>query len=413
MMKALIWHGPSNVSVETVNEPTIQAADDIIVKVTASAICGADIALYRGKIPGVARGDIPGHECMGEVVAAGPDVTRVKIGDRVVVPAIVACGQCEFCQHGEFASCETTNTGRGAISGHSQQPPGAGVLGLGHEFGGFAGAHAEYIRVPKGNAGPLPVPFTQPDDRLLPLAITLPAAWQAVVNSGIKAGQTLAIFGAGPVGLLAAASARYLGVESIIMIDRHADRLALAVEHYAVIPVDFSAPGDTAQAILEHTRANRGVDAAIDAVGLDASGSLTDTLLATFNLENGSGKVLRDAIASLRHGGTLSVAGIYIGSLSHFPFGDLFAKGITLRGGLAHVQAWMPELLRLIENGALRPEIAISHHLPLEQAPQGYQMMDSRETGCRKVVLLPHSAVPVESPLASESIWNGKVTPAI
>ncbi|MFK7700468.1 zinc-dependent alcohol dehydrogenase [Pseudomonas caspiana] len=388
-MRALTYHGANDVRVDTVPDPVIQEVDDILLKVTATAICGSDLHLYRGKIPATESGDIFGHEFMGIVEEVGSQVTTVKPGDRVVIPFVIACGSCFFCQLDQFAACETTNTGRGAILNKKSIPPGAALFGFSHLYGGIPGGQAEYVRVPKGNTGPFKVPGTLSDDKVLFLSDILPTAWQAVLNSGVGQGSSLAIYGAGPVGLLSAACARMLGVEKIFMVDHHAYRLAYAQSTYGVIPINFDEDDDPADTIIKQTRGMRGVDGVIDAVGFEAKGSTTETILATLKLEGSSGKALRQCIAAVRRGGVVSVPGVYAGFIHGFLFGDAFDKGLTFKMGQTHVQRYLPELLEHIESGALAPEAIITHRLSLEDAAEGYKLFDKKQEDCRKVILVP------------------------
>ncbi|WP_095098424.1 zinc-dependent alcohol dehydrogenase [Pseudomonas sp. Irchel 3A5] len=388
-MRALTYHGSNDVRVDTVPDPVIQEVDDILLKVTATAICGSDLHLYRGKIPATESGDIFGHEFMGIVEEVGSQVTTVKPGDRVVIPFVIACGSCFFCQLDQFAACETTNTGRGAILNKKSIPPGAALFGFSHLYGGIPGGQAEYVRVPKGNTGPFKVPGTLSDDKVLFLSDILPTAWQAVLNSGVGQGSSLAIYGAGPVGLLSAACARMLGVEKIFMVDHHAYRLAYAQSTYGVIPINFDEDDDPADTIIKQTRGMRGVDGVIDAVGFEAKGSTTETILATLKLEGSSGKALRQCIAAVRRGGVVSVPGVYAGFIHGFLFGDAFDKGLTFKMGQTHVQRYLPELLEHIESGALAPEAIITHRMSLEDAAEGYKIFDKKQDDCRKVILVP------------------------
>jgi threonine dehydrogenase-like Zn-dependent dehydrogenase len=392
-MRALTYHGANDVRVDTVPDPVIQEADDIVLKVTATAICGSDLHLYRGKIPQTESGDIFGHEFMGIVEDVGSAVTAVKPGDRVVIPFVIACGSCFFCALDQFAACETTNTGRGAILNKKSIPPGAALFGFSHLYGGIPGGQAEYVRVPKGNTGPFKVPGTLSDDKVLFLSDILPTAWQAVLNAGVGKGSSLAIYGAGPVGLLSAACARMLGVEKIFMVDHHAYRLSYAQATYGVIPINFDEDDDPADTIIRQTTGMRGVDGVIDAVGFEAKGSTTETVLTTLKLEGSSGKALRQCIAAVRRGGVVSVPGVYAGFIHGFLFGDAFDKGLTFKMGQTHVQRYLPELLEHIESGALNPEAIISHKMSLEQAVEGYKMFDKKQDDCRKVILVPGAAV--------------------
>lgn len=388
-MQALTYHGSHDVRVERVPDPVIEQPDDIILRVTATAICGSDLHLYRGKIPQVKDGDIFGHEFMGVVEEVGPQVTAVSKGDRVIVPFVIACGDCFFCQMDLHAACETTNPGRGAILNKKQIPPGAALFGYSHLYGGVPGGQAELVRVPKANAGPFKVPDVLDDEQVLFLTDILPTGYQAAVNAGVRPGSRVAIYGAGPVGLMSAACARMLGAEQIFMVDHHDYRLTYAQQTYGVIPINFDVVDDPASAIIEQTPGHRGVDAVIDAVGFEAKGSLTETVLTTLKLEASSGVALRQCIAAVRRGGTVSVPGVYAGFIHGFLFGDAFDKGLTFKMGQTHVHPLLPTLLEHIQRGDLNPEIIISHRMPLAEAAEGYRLFDSRRDQCRKVILRP------------------------
>jgi threonine dehydrogenase-like Zn-dependent dehydrogenase len=387
-MRALTYQGSHDVRVETVPDPILQEKDDVILKITATAICGSDLHMYRGKIPAMKGGDILGHEFMGEVVEAGPGVTKLQKGDRVVVPFVIACGSCFFCDMDLYSACETTNPDRGSIMNKKSLRSGAALFGFSHLYGGVPGGQAEYVRVPKANVGPIKIPTNLADEQVLFLSDILPTGYQAVVNTGVGKGGSLAIFGAGPVGQMAAASARMLGIEKIFMVDHHKFRLDFATKTYGVIPLNFD-DVDAAEFIIEATD-GRGVDGVVDAVGFEAKGSAVETVLTDLKLEGSSGKALRQCIAAVRRGGTVSVPGLYAGFIHGFLFGDVFEKGIGFKTGQTHVQKYMPELLKAIEEGKLHPNAIISHRMSLEQAAEGYKMFDKKEDDCRKVVLTPH-----------------------
>ena len=391
-MKALTFHGAKDVRVETVADPVLVDSDDIILRVTATAICGSDLHIYRGKIPMMQNGDILGHEFMGVVEDVGAAVVKVKRGDRVVIPFTISCGDCFFCKRTLFAACETTNTGRGAIMNKKHTRAGAALFGYSHLYGGVAGGQAELVRVPKGNVGPLVIPRTSlSDEKVLFLSDILPTGYQAAVNAEIRQGSTVAVFGAGPVGLMAAASARMLGAERIFMVDHHAYRLAFAAATYGVETINFDEVDDPAELIIDRTD-DRGVDATIDAVGFEAKGSTLETVLTTLKLEGSSGKSLRQAMAATRRGGIVSVPGVYAGFIHGFLFGDAFEKGLTFKSGQTHAQRFMPDLLERIDRGDLNPEVIISHRLPLEDAARGYSIFNEKQEDCRKVVLVPGRA---------------------
>lgn len=386
-MRALVYHSAHDVKVDTVADPVIQKPDDIIIQITATAICGSDLHLYRGKVPGMKEGDIMGHEFMGTVVEAGPAVTKLQKGDRVVVPFVIACGSCFFCDMNLYSACETTNPDRGTIMNKKSLRPGAALFGFSHMYGGVPGGQAEYVRVPNANVGPIKIPDTLADEKVLFLSDILPTGYQAVLNAGIGQGSTLAIYGAGPVGQMAAATARMLGAEKIFMVDHHAYRLEFAKQAYGVIPVNFD-DVDAAEFIIENTN-YRGVDGVVDAVGFEAKGSAVETTLATLKLEGSSGAALRQCIAAVRRGGMVSVPGVYAGFIHGFLLGDVFEKGIGIKAGQTHVQKHMPELLSFIEEGRLSPDILISHRMKLADAADGYKMFDKKQDNCRKIVLTP------------------------
>jgi len=386
-MRALVYHAAHEVKVDTVPDPILQEADDVIIRITATAICGSDLHLYHGKVPGLIAGDILGHEFMGEVVDTGSGVTSLERGDRVVVPFVIACGRCHFCELQLYAACETTNPDRGTLMNKKSLRPGAAMFGYTHFYGGVPGGQAEYARVPKANVGPIKIPEALTDEQVLFLSDILPTGYQAVLNAGVGPGGSVAIYGAGPVGQMAAACARMLGAETIFMVDRHDYRLEYARAAYGAVPVNFDRL-DAAEVIVSQT-SNRGVDAVIDAVGFEAEGSALETALTSLKLEGSSGAALRQCIAAVRRGGTVSVPGVYAGFIHGFLFGDAFEKGITIRAGQTHVQRHMPLLLERIWEGKLQPQDIISHRLPLEQAAEGYRLFDKKEQGCRKVILRP------------------------
>jgi threonine dehydrogenase-like Zn-dependent dehydrogenase len=386
-MRALVYHSAHDVKVDTVPDPVIQEPDDIIIQITATAICGSDLHLYRGKVPGMKSGDIMGHEFMGVVVEVGPAVTKLQKGDRVVVPFVIACGSCFFCDMNLYSACETTNPDRGTIMNKKHIRSGAALFGFSHMYGGVPGGQAEYVRVPKANVGPIKIPNNLEDEKVLFLSDILPTGYQAVLNAGVGQGSSLAIFGAGPVGQMAAASARMLGVEKIFMVDHHPYRLNFARETYGVIPVNFDEV-DPGEFIIENTNL-RGVDGVVDAVGFEAKGSTVETTLTMLKMEGSSGEALRQCISAVRRGGTVSVPGVYAGFIHGFLFGDVFEKGVSFKTGQTHVQRFMPELLQAIEEGKLNPEVIISHRMSLAQAADGYKMFDKKEDNCRKIVLRP------------------------
>ena len=393
-MKALTYHSAYNVQVDDVPDPFLQQPDDIVLRVTATAICGSDLHLYRGKVPGLDSGDILGHEFMGIVEEVGSGVTTLRKGDRVVVPFTIACGECFFCEHELYAACETTNPqtgvleGRGTLLNKKELRSGAALFGYTKLYGAVPGGQAEFARVPKANVGPLKLPDGLADEQVLFLSDILPTGYQAVVNAEVGQGSTLVVFGAGPVGLMAVACARMLGAEDIYLVDHHQYRLDFAHETYGVVPINFDDNDDPAKEIINATE-GRGVDAAIDAVGFEAKGSMTESVLTNLKLEGSSGAALRQAVAAVRRGGVVSVPGVYAGFIHAFLFGDIFEKGITIKGGQTHAQRFMPQLLKSIQAGDLSPEVIITHRMPLADAAKGYQLFEKKLEDCRKVVLTP------------------------
>ena len=387
-MRALTYHGAKDVRVDNVPEPKLQEKDDVILRVTATAICGSDLHLYRGKIPKTEEGDILGHEFMGVVEEVGSEVTAVKKGDRVVIPFVIACGNCFFCQHDLMSACETTNTGPGAAINKKIIPPPAALFGFSHLYGGIPGGQAEFVRVPKGNFNPFKVNGSLSDEKVLFLSDILPTAWQAVTNANITKGSTVAIYGAGPVGLLSAACAKMLGAEQIFVVDHNDYRLQYAKDTYGAIPVNFDKV-DAAEFIIEQTKGHRGVDGVIDAVGFEAKGSMLETIMTNLKIEGSSGAALRQCIAAVRRGGVVSVPGVYAGPIHGFLFGDAFDKGLTFKMGQTHVHKYLPQLLEYIENGDLSPEAIITHRMNLSDAAKGYEIFEKREEECRKVILTP------------------------
>jgi len=387
-MRALTYHGAHDVRVERVPDPTLIDADDIVLQVTATAICGSDLHLYRGKVPGVKAGDVLGHEFMGIVADVGPGVRAVKRGDRVVVPFTISCGTCFFCEKNEYAACETTNPARGAILNRKDIRPGAGMFGYTHLYGGYAGGQAEYVRVPRANVGPIRIPDVLADEQVLFLSDILPTGYQAAIHAGVTAGKTVAILGAGPVGCMSAACARMLGAERLFMVDHHAYRLDYCARTYGAQTYNFDEVDDVAAEIVAAT-GRRGVDCTIDAVGFEAKGSRLETVLTNLRIEGSSGSSLRQAIAMTRRGGTISVPGVYAGFIHGFLFGDAFEKGLTFKMGQTHVQKYMPFLLERIAAGDLHPEALISHRIKLADAAEGYRMFDDKDDACRKVVMTP------------------------
>jgi len=387
-MRALTYHGSKDVRVDTVPDPVLAAPDDLILRVTATAICGSDLHLYRGKIPDLHSGDVLGHEFMGIVEEVGSGVSDLRPGDRVVIPFVIACGACFHCRLAEFAACETTNSGKGAAINQKGIRPPAALFGYSHLYGGVSGGQAEFVRVPKANVGPLRIPDGLSDEQVLFLSDILPTGYQAAINAGVKPGSSVAIFGAGPVGLMSAACCRLLGAETIFMVDHLAYRLDFAQRTYGVTPIDFTRVDDPAEYIVTQTN-GRGVDATIEAVGFEAEGSALEAALTTLKVEGSSGVAIRQCIAATRRGGTVSIPGVYAGFVHGFLLGDAFDKGLTFKMGQTHVQKLMPELLDHIAEGNLDPGVIVTHRMPLEEAAKGYEIFDRKQEDCRKVILTP------------------------
>ena len=388
-MRANCWMGRNTVEVKDVPDPTIINPRDAIVKITSTAICGSDLHLYDGYIPTMEKGDILGHEFMGEVVEVGSGVTNLKGGDRVVVPFPIACGACNACVAELYSLCENSNPNAGMAEklwGHA----GAGIFGYSHLTGGYAGGQAEYVRVPFADVGPLKIDNDLPDEKVLFLSDIFPTAYMGAEMCDIKPGDVVAVWGAGPVGLLAMASAALLGAAKVIAIDRFEYRLQLARDNTGAETLNYSEV-DVPAALREIT-AGRGPDACIDAVGMEAHTDfgpiqLYDRVKQAVRLETDRGSVLREAIMVCRNGGTVSVIGVYGGLLDKFPVGSWMNRSITLKTGQCHVQRYTRPLLQRIERGEIDPSFVITHRLPLEQAPSGYETFKHKQDDCVKVVL--------------------------
>ncbi|HEX7113990.1 MAG TPA: zinc-dependent alcohol dehydrogenase [Steroidobacter sp.] len=388
-MKAVCWHGVREVGVEEVPDPRILNPRDAIVKVTSTAICGSDLHLYDGYIPGMFRGDILGHEFMGEVVEIGSAVKNLKVGDRVVVPFPISCGNCYFCSQQMYSLCENSNPNAPLAEklwGHSP----AGIFGYSHMLGGYAGGQAEYVRVPFADVGPLKVPESLSDEQVLFLSDVLPTGYMAAGSCNIQPGDTVAVWGCGPVGLFAIQSALLLGADRVIAIDRFPERLRKA-RLLGAETVDYEST-DVLAALKELT-GGRGPDSCIDAVGMEAHFhgvvGAYDRAKQAMRLSTERPGVLRQAITAVRSGGTVSVPGVYGGFVDKLPFGAIVNKGITIKSGQTHVQRYMRPLLERIERAEIDPTFIISHRLRLEDAPEAYEMFRNKDDECVKVVLRP------------------------
>ncbi|MER6949408.1 zinc-dependent alcohol dehydrogenase [Nonomuraea sp. NPDC000554] len=389
-MRANCWMGRDTLEVLEVPDPHILNSRDAIVRVTSTAICGSDLHLVGGHVPTVKKGDILGHEFMGEVVEVGPGVSNLSVGDRVVVPFPIACGACFACQAGLYSVCENSNPNAGMAEKFMGHSP-AGVFGYSHMLGGYAGGQAEYARVPFADVGPIKIEDDLPDEKVLFLSDILPTGYMGAEMCDIKPGQTVAVWGAGPVGQFAVASAYMLGAERVICIDRfpyrlnHAQRAGAQTLNYEEV--------DVLDALRDMT-GGHGPDACIDAVGMEGHHPTPalyayDRVRQTTRLETERPSALREAILSCRNGGVVSVIGEYAGMLDKFPMGSLMNRSLTLRTGQCHVQRYMKPLLERIRRGDIDPSFVISHRMPLREAPHGFELFKNRQDECNKVVLTP------------------------
>ena len=389
-MKAICWNGAMDLRVEEVPDPKILNARDVIVKVTSTAICGSDLHIYDGYIPTMMKGDILGHEFMGEVVEVGSSVNNLKVGDRIVNPFPIACGQCFFCHTEEFSLCENSNPNAWMAEKLWGRSP-AALFGYSHLLGGYAGGQAEYVRIPYADVGPIKVPGTLSDVQVLFLSDIFPTGYMAAENCAIKPGDTIAVWGCGPVGLFAIASAFLLGAERVIAIDRFEERLHKAREHCNAETLNYDVV-DPAEALREMT-GGRGPDACIDAVGMEGHAhgffGAYDRVKKALRLATDRPTALRQAIMTCRNGGTVSLAGVYGGLLDKIPFGAIVNRALTIKSGQTHVQRYLRPLLQLIEQGQIDPSFVISHRLSLDQAPEAYRMFRDKQHQCTKVVLKP------------------------
>ena len=387
-MRALTWHGKHDVRVDTVPDPQIVNPRDAIIEVTATAICGSDLHLYDAVIPGLQQGDILGHEFMGRVVETGPGSTLTK-GQRVVVPFTISCGSCFFCKSSLHSACDNANPvetqeASEMLYGHAV----GGLFGYSHMTGGYPGGQAQYVRVPYSDVGPIVIPEGVPDEQVLFLSDILPTGWMAAENCDITPGDTVAIWGAGPVGLFAAQSARVLGAGTVIVIDHHPQRLALARGLGAEV-IDYRRT-HVLDALMQMS-GGLGPDAVIDAVGMESHGFSPDNLLDGAKQKIGIGAdrahALRMALMSVRKGGRVSIPGVYGGLVDKFPLGALMEKGLQIRTGQTHVQRYGPRLLEMILEGRLDTTFLISHRLSLEEAPRGYRNFRDNQNDWTKVVM--------------------------
>ena len=390
-MKALCWYGTNDVRIDTVPDPKIRDPRDAVVKITATAICGSDLHLYDGFMPTMEKGDVLGHEPMGEVVEVGSAVTNLKPGDRVVVPFAIACGSCYFCAKGLFSLCDTSNPNAEVARKAMGQSP-AGLFGYSHMLGGFPGGQAEYLRVPFADVGPLKIPAGIPDEQVLFLSDIFPTGYMAAENAEIDPGDTVAVWGCGPVGQFAIQSAWMFRAGRVIAIDRVPERLTMAQAHGKAETINFE-DHDVYDRLMAMT-GGRGPDRCIDAVGAEAhaTGSvdaMLDKAKAAVYLGTDRPHVLREAIMCCRKGGTVSIPGVYIGFLDKVPFGAAMNKGLTMKMGQTHMQRYMKPLLQKVEAGEIDPSFVITHRLTLDDAPGAYKTFRDKQDGCIKVVLKP------------------------
>jgi len=389
-MKAVCWQGANQVQVETVPEPKILNPRDAILKVTSTAICGSDLHIYGGYIPTVQKGDIIGHEFMGEIVAVGKGVNTLKVGDRVVVPSTIGCGNCFYCQRDMWSLCDNSNP-NGWMEEKLWGNITSAIYGYSHLLGGYAGAQAEYVRVPFADVGVVKVPKDIPDEKLLFISDAIPTGYMGAELCNIQPGDTVAVWGCGAVGIFAMISAYMMGAERVIAIDRFPERLEMAKKHAKVELINYEevSAGDA----LKEMTGGRGPDACIDAVGLEAHGvgieDFYDQTKQKLKLETDRPHVLREMMVACRKGGTLSIMGVYGGFVDKIPIGAVMNKGLTLRSGQMHGQKYMHKLLDLVLTGELDPSFVVTHQLPLEQAPHAYKIFQQKQDNCIKVVLKP------------------------
>jgi threonine dehydrogenase-like Zn-dependent dehydrogenase len=389
-MRALCWHGKKDVRVDHVPDPTIEHPRDAIIKVSSCAICGSDLHLFDGFMPSMKSGDILGHEFMGEVMEVGADNRRLKVGDRVVVPFTIACGECDQCRRGYFSVCERSNRNKEMANkafGHST----AGLFGYSHITGGYPGGQAEYVRVPFADFTPVKIPNGLTDEQVLFLGDIFPTGWQAAVQCDIEPADTVAIWGAGPVGQFAIRSAILLGAKQVVSIDRVPERLEMA-RAAGAIPTNFD--DESVLERLKELTQGRGPEKCIDAVGMESHATrsfdaIYDRAKQAMMLETDRPHVLRELIYVCRPAGVLSIPGVYGGLIDKIPFGAAMNKGLTFRMGQTHVNRWTDDLLRRIQEGQIDPSFVITHTVPLEKGPDMYKVFRDKEDGCVKVVLKP------------------------
>jgi len=388
-VKALCWEGVGRLAVRDVPEPTVRDPSDVIVRVRASSVCGSDLHLINGYLPAMRKGDILGHEFLGEVVERGPAVRTLTPGQRVVVGSVVACGGCWYCRTGQYSLCDNSNpqpvmTER--LWGHAP----AGILGYSHATGGFPGSHAEYVRVPFADVGAFPVPDGVPDDAAVFASDALPTGYMAAEMCGLRGGEVVAVWGAGAVGQMAAQAAQLMGAGRVIVVDRDRDRLRVAAEHLGVetLHADADIVGE-----LRERSAGRGPDACIEAVGMEADGrgpvGRFDRVAQALRLQTDRPTAVRQAITACRKGGTVSVVGVYAGFVDAFPLGAAMNKALVLRMGQMHAQRYIPMLLDWLAEGRIDPSYLATHPMPLDAGVRGYELFEHKRDGCLRAVLHP------------------------
>ena len=389
-MKANCWYGTRNVQVTEVPDPKLMNPRDAIVKITSTAICGSDLHLYNGFVPTMKRGDVLGHEFMGEVVEVGKGVNNLSVGDRVVVPFPIACGHCAQCERDLYSLCENSNPNAWMAEKLWGYSP-CGIFGYSHMLGGYAGGQAEYVRVPFADVGPLKVPDHLDDDKVLFLTDIFPTGYMAADACGIQPGDIVAVWGCGPVGQFAIKSAYLLGAERVIAIDRFDYRLEMARDRAGAETINYEY-ADVHETLKEMT-GGRGPDHCIDAVGMEGHGpglaGAYDKMKNMMMLETDRAYALRQAILACRSGGTVSVAGVYSGLIDKFPMGAIVNRSLTLKSGQTHVHKYMRPLLERIERGEIDPSFVITHRMKLDEAPQGYDVFAKKQDDCMKIVLKP------------------------
>ena len=393
-MRALVWHGRQDVRVDTVDDPEIEDDRDIVIRVTSTGVCGSDLHLYNGFMAGMRAGDIIGHEPMGEVVEVGKAVAKFAVGDRVVVPFTISCGDCFFCERDMFSLCDESNPNAEQAAKEMGHSP-AGIYGYSHLLGGFAGGQAEYLRVPYADVGPVKVPEGLEDDQVLFLSDIFPTGYMGAENADIEPGDTVAVWGAGPVGQFAIQSAWMLGAGRVIAIDREPERLAMARTHGRAETIDFEDAGSGGvYERLQELTGGRGPDRCIDCVGAEAHATsdakeMYDDLREAAHVPANHPYVLAEAIKSCRKGGTVSLPGVYTDKVDGLPMHAAMNKALTIRGGQTHVQKYLEPLLRKIVDDGFDPTFVITHRASLEEAPEMYKTFESRDDECIKVVLKP------------------------